>query len=267
MPDLHGAETEGVEFGPRRGQGVLAVGRRVVERDAHVVEARGELVGAPGRQDQAIHRLRVEIVGPGRGIQAPGGVLAGWEGAGGQRAPSGAFQPARGLAAKTALPHRIGRLARSASASEREPAVRAPHACTAIDAGQSTARPGQVEVNRANRSRIPLGVQPPQIQSPLEIMSTFAQLQGVREQTEARRVAGEEARQKAADQAAIRRIFAESNGDVAVAIPRLRTINPKLTVFGGRYSSLGTATRAPTSRRRAWSDTPLRPAHCEQAVA
>src|SRR5262245_31176004 len=44
--------------------------------------------------------------------------------------------------------------------------------------------------------RIPLGVQPPQTQSPFEALSQLAQLQGIREQTEARRLAAEEARTK-----------------------------------------------------------------------
>ena len=44
--------------------------------------------------------------------------------------------------------------------------------------------------------RIPLGVQPLQIQSPFEAMGQLAQLQQVREQTEARRLAAEEARTK-----------------------------------------------------------------------
>lgn len=43
---------------------------------------------------------------------------------------------------------------------------------------------------------IPLGVKSPEFQSPLEIYSTVAQLQGLREQTEARRLAAEEARQR-----------------------------------------------------------------------
>ena len=70
--------------------GRRAVGLLVVERVAHVLEARGqmrgELVGAPGRQDQAIHRLRVVIGGPGIGIQAVRWESwRGGQGAGGQR--------------------------------------------------------------------------------------------------------------------------------------------------------------------------------------
>jgi hypothetical protein len=44
--------------------------------------------------------------------------------------------------------------------------------------------------------RIPLGVQPAPIQSPLEMFQAIAQLQGIREQTELRRQAAEEARTK-----------------------------------------------------------------------
>ena len=75
--------------------------------------------------------------------------------------------------------------------------------------------------------RIPLGVQAPQIQNPLEVMSTVAQLQAMREQTEARRLAAEEAREKAKDAAAVRQILAETGGDMEKALPRLRQIAPK----------------------------------------
>src|SRR5262245_25803727 len=44
--------------------------------------------------------------------------------------------------------------------------------------------------------RIPLGVQGPQVQSPFEALSQLAQLQGLREQTEGRRLAADEARTK-----------------------------------------------------------------------
>jgi hypothetical protein len=44
--------------------------------------------------------------------------------------------------------------------------------------------------------RIPLGLQAPQIQSPMEALSAITQLQGLREQSEARRVAAEAARTK-----------------------------------------------------------------------
>jgi len=75
--------------------------------------------------------------------------------------------------------------------------------------------------------RIPLGVQAPQIQNPLEVMSTVAQLQAMREQTEARRLAAEEAREKAKDAAAVRQILTETGGDMDKALPRLRQIAPK----------------------------------------
>jgi hypothetical protein len=74
--------------------------------------------------------------------------------------------------------------------------------------------------------RIPLGVQPPATTSPFEALQTVAQIQDLRERTEARRAAAEEARQKAADQAAIRRVFQETEGDLELAIPRLRQIAP-----------------------------------------
>src|SRR5262245_34640694 len=44
--------------------------------------------------------------------------------------------------------------------------------------------------------RIPLGVQPAQVQSPFEALTQIAQLQGLREQAETRRIAAEEARTK-----------------------------------------------------------------------
>lgn len=44
--------------------------------------------------------------------------------------------------------------------------------------------------------RIPLGVQPLQLPSPLEVVQTISQIQGVRDQAEARRLAAEEAREK-----------------------------------------------------------------------
>jgi hypothetical protein len=74
--------------------------------------------------------------------------------------------------------------------------------------------------------RIPLGVQPLQLPSPLEAVQTIAQIQGIREQTEARRLAAEAARQKAMDEAAIRRVMTEAGGDWEKALPQLRTINP-----------------------------------------
>jgi hypothetical protein len=75
--------------------------------------------------------------------------------------------------------------------------------------------------------RIPLGVNPPQIQSPFEAIGAIAQLQGIREQTEARRLAAEKARQQAMDEAAIRRTLTETGGDIEQALPRLRMIAPK----------------------------------------
>jgi hypothetical protein len=78
--------------------------------------------------------------------------------------------------------------------------------------------------------RIPLGVQPPQIAAPFEALQTIAQLQGIREQTEARRLAADAARQKAADEAAIRRVFQESGGDVDAAIKQLRTVAPTASI-------------------------------------
>ena len=48
--------------------------------------------------------------------------------------------------------------------------------------------------------RIPLGVQPLQLPSPLEIYQTVQQIQGQREATEARRLAAEEARQRRVEQ-------------------------------------------------------------------
>jgi len=75
--------------------------------------------------------------------------------------------------------------------------------------------------------RIPLGVQAPQQQtSPLELISAVTQLQGLREQNEARRLAADAARQKAMDDAAIRRVMQESGGDWEKALPQLRQIAP-----------------------------------------
>jgi hypothetical protein len=73
---------------------------------------------------------------------------------------------------------------------------------------------------------IALGVQAPQIQSPFEAIEAIAQLQGIREQTEARRLAAEKARQQAMDEAAIRRVMTEAGGDWEKALPQLRTIAP-----------------------------------------
>jgi hypothetical protein len=61
--------------------------------------------------------------------------------------------------------------------------------------------------------RIPLGVNPPQIQSPFEAIGAIAQLQGIREQTEARRLAAEAARTKHLRQ---QQIDAAYNGAVSV---------------------------------------------------
>src|SRR5262245_8266694 len=75
--------------------------------------------------------------------------------------------------------------------------------------------------------RIPLGVQAPQPQtSPFEMVTAITQLQGLREQNEARRLAADAARQKAMDDAAIRRVMQESGGDWEKALPQLRTIAP-----------------------------------------
>lgn len=57
---------------------------------------------------------------------------------------------------------------------------------------------------------IPLGVKSPEFQSPLEIYSTVAQLQAQREQTEARRLAAEEARQKKVEQQQLDQLYASS---------------------------------------------------------
>jgi len=54
---------------------------------------------------------------------------------------------------------------------------------------------------------IPLGVKVAQFQSPIEVASQFAQLQGLREQTEARRLAADEARQKRTRQQQIEAAF------------------------------------------------------------
>lgn len=51
--------------------------------------------------------------------------------------------------------------------------------------------------------RIPLGVQPPQIQSPLEVYSTIQQIEGQREAVELRRLAAEEKRQEVAQKQAL----------------------------------------------------------------
>jgi hypothetical protein len=74
---------------------------------------------------------------------------------------------------------------------------------------------------------IPLGVHPIQVANPLQTLSTIAELQGVREQSEARRLAADKARQQAADEAAVRRVLTETNGDMTLALPRLRQIAPK----------------------------------------
>ena len=72
-----------------------------------------------------------------------------------------------------------------------------------------------------------LGGQPAATTSPLELASSVVQLQAVREAAEVRRLAAEEARQKAADAAAIRKVLTETGGDVVAALPRLRTIAPR----------------------------------------
>jgi hypothetical protein len=77
--------------------------------------------------------------------------------------------------------------------------------------------------------RIPLMGQTAPIQSPLEAISTIAQLQGIREQTEARRLAAEAARQKAAETAAVHQVLTETGGDMQQALPRLRMIAPTAT--------------------------------------
>jgi len=74
------------------------------------------------------------------------------------------------------------------------------------------------------------GLRGPQIPSPLQTLQTFATVQDIQERTEARRLAGEEARQKAMDASAIRRIMQESGGDWEKALPQLRMINPSAAV-------------------------------------
>src|SRR5262245_29886397 len=74
--------------------------------------------------------------------------------------------------------------------------------------------------------RIPLGVQMPQSQSPLEMLSQFAQLQDIRERTEARRLAGEEARtkhlrQQQIDEAYRDAITVDDNGELSIDYGRL----------------------------------------------
>lgn len=75
--------------------------------------------------------------------------------------------------------------------------------------------------------RILLGGQPAPASNPLEMIQAVTEIQGLREQTETRRLAAEKARQTAADEAAIRRVLTETNGDIEAALPRLRTIAPK----------------------------------------
>ena len=75
--------------------------------------------------------------------------------------------------------------------------------------------------------RIPLMGQPAPIQNPLQAIGQIAELQGLREQTEVRRLAAEEARRNAADEAAIRRVLTETGGDMEQALPRLRMIAPQ----------------------------------------
>lgn len=73
-----------------------------------------------------------------------------------------------------------------------------------------------------------LGVQPPAPPpSPLAMVEQVARLQDVREQAEQRRLAGEKARQDAADQAAMRNALAATGGDVDKALPQLYQINPR----------------------------------------
>jgi hypothetical protein len=72
-----------------------------------------------------------------------------------------------------------------------------------------------------------LGGQHVQPVSPLEIVTQVEQLRGLREQGEARRVAAEEARQKAKDAATVRQILTETGGDMEQALPRLRQVVPK----------------------------------------
>jgi len=74
--------------------------------------------------------------------------------------------------------------------------------------------------------RIILGGQVTPVQNPLETLTTVAQLQGLREQSEARRLAADKARQEANDRAAVQQVFAETGGDMEKALPRLRQIAP-----------------------------------------
>jgi hypothetical protein len=80
--------------------------------------------------------------------------------------------------------------------------------------------------------RIPLGgtplpaVQPLQLPNPLEIMQTVAQIQGVREQTEARRLAAEAARTKHLQQQALDAAYAQAvkvdeHGELSIDYPAL----------------------------------------------
>jgi hypothetical protein len=70
------------------------------------------------------------------------------------------------------------------------------------------------------------GLRPlPQI-DPLQIYGQVAEVAALRDQAEARRQAGEERRQKAADEAAMRRVLTETGGDIEAALPRLRMISP-----------------------------------------
>lgn len=65
-----------------------------------------------------------------------------------------------------------------------------------------------------------------QVESPLDAIRTISTIQGVRAETEARRLAAEEARQNAKDAAAVRQVMVEANGDFEKALPKLRMIAP-----------------------------------------
>src|SRR5262245_19688934 len=70
----------------------------------------------------------------------------------------------------------------------------------------------------------------PEPNNPLAIVGPNAQVEALRDQVAARRLAADETRQKMADAAAIRRVMQESGGDWEQALPRLRMIAPSAAV-------------------------------------
>ena len=82
----------------------------------------------------------------------------------------------------------------------------------------------------------PAPIQPPP--SPLETFATLGRIEDVRAQVEQRRLAGEAARQKAAEDAAMRQALTDTGGDVEAALSKMYR-SPSWTKY---FSSSGGGT-------------------------